>query len=85
MDSAAWLAALGASGLIPTMARMNEELLLHEQGFEPRPVVGDVLEVVWEAPAWMDVIGGHLFARRDAVGIAREFAAAGVNPEGEAA
>lgn len=83
MDNAEWLAVLHVAGLIPTLARMDEERLLSEQGFAPVPLVGGILEPeVWEAPAWMDGIGGALFVREAALGIACEFAHAGVEPGG---
>jgi hypothetical protein len=85
MDNAEWLAVLSASGLMPVMARMNEEEKLCRY-FEPRQVIGGVVggifeeEEVWVAKGWLP---GRVFSRADALTLSRELARAGVSPEGE--
>lgn len=83
MNNAEWIAWLHVAGLIPTLGRMKGELLLSEQGFVLVTLIGGTLEhEVWEAPAWMDGIGGALLARASALGIAREFSVAGMDFDG---
>jgi hypothetical protein len=84
MDNAEWAAVLSASGLVPLMARLEEEEKLCTY-FTPQPVIGGVAggvfeEEVWVARGWLP---GRVFSRASALTLAKEYARVGVKPEGE--
>jgi hypothetical protein len=81
MDHAEFFAFASATGLVSTLVRMEEDLLLHRY-FEPLPLIAGEREPqeVWRGcPAAC----GLLYTRANALVLAREFAHAGVSPKGE--